>query len=180
MVGLWTQRMVLVIAALLVPIIITWLNAESILLSLGQDSEVSRLSGVYLKIAVWGLPPYAIFEICRRYLQAQGLMHAPTLVLFIAAPLNVFLNWLLVWGPPSFRLGFIGSPLASVISTYLMAILCCVQCYLASRTAWGGLSKNAFSYAGIMTCVSLGGASTLGLCAEWWSWEVSRSHKAYL
>lgn len=76
MVGLWTQRMIIVVAALLVPVSITWINAEQILLSLDQDAEVASLSGLYLRIAVFGLPPYAGFELCRRYLQAQGLMHA--------------------------------------------------------------------------------------------------------
>jgi len=163
--------MIIVVAALLVPVSITWINAEQILLSLDQDAEVASLSGLYLRIAVFGLPPYAGFELCRRYLQAQGLMHAPTLCLFVAAPLNIFLNWLLIWGPDSFRIGFVGAPIASVISTWLMFVLCCIQCYLAPRTAWGGWSRNAWSYKGIMTCVSLGGASTLGLAAEWWSWE---------
>jgi hypothetical protein len=32
----------------------------------------------------------------RRYLQSQNLMHVPTYILFIVAPLNLVFNWLLV------------------------------------------------------------------------------------
>jgi O-antigen/teichoic acid export membrane protein len=34
-----------------------------------------------------------------RYLQAQNLMNIPTYILFVVAPLNLVLNWLLVSRP---------------------------------------------------------------------------------
>lgn len=98
-------------------------NGESILLALRQDPDVARLAGGYLKgeilpaafvlftrvlirvipcyrtVLTFGLPGYAGFEVMRRWLQAQGLMVIPTITLLIASPINIFLNWLLVWGP---------------------------------------------------------------------------------
>lgn len=169
-VGLWTQRAAVISAVLLVPISAIWLASEQILGLLGQEEQVAALASLYLRILVLGLPGYACFEICRRYLQAQGLMHAPTVVLFVASPLNAVLNYLLVWGPPSVRLGFIGAPIASVVSTWLMALLCLLQCYVAPRIAWAGWSRRAFS--GLTPLVNLGLAGTLAICSEWWSWEV--------
>lgn len=115
-VGLLTQRMATIVAMMLPGIAAIWLISEQLLLLLGQDPIVAALAGTYLRILAIGLPGYAGFEICRRYLQAQGLFHAPTVVLLFVSPLNAFLNWLLVWGPDSVRLGFIGAPIASVIS----------------------------------------------------------------
>jgi MATE family multidrug resistance protein len=115
-VGLFTQRMAVIVAMLLPPIIAVWVLSEQLLLLLGQEPVVAALAGTYLRILSLGLPGYAGFEICRRYLQAQGLFHAPTIVLLFVSPLNALLNWLLVWGPDSVRLGFIGAPIASVIS----------------------------------------------------------------
>ena len=43
-------------------------------------------------------------------------MHVPTYCLFIVAPINLVLNWLLVWGPETIRLGFVGGALATAIS----------------------------------------------------------------
>lgn len=66
-----------------------------------------------------------------RYLQAQGLMHIPTYVLFIVSPLNLVFNYLLVrqdqgtclsllieqiWGPASIRVGFVGGAIATALS----------------------------------------------------------------
>lgn len=56
----------------------------------------------------------------RRWFQAQGVMSASTYVLCISAPLNGFLNWLLVWGPEPVRLGFVGAPIATAICCNLM------------------------------------------------------------
>lgn len=112
--------MSIVIAALLPFITLVWYNAESLLINLGQDPQVAAKAGMYLRIVSFGLPGFAGFEICRRYLQAQGLMHAPTIVLFVASPFNVVANYLLVWGPDKIRLGFIGAPIASAASMWLM------------------------------------------------------------
>lgn len=78
--------------------VVMW-HGERLLLALGQDPIVANLAGSYLKILIIGLPGYTLFEIMRRWLQAQGLMAVPTASLLIASPINIFLNWLLVWGP---------------------------------------------------------------------------------
>lgn len=170
MVGLYAQRMMVIVVYLLVPISLVWYFSENILLALGQEPIVAALAAQYLRTLAFGVPGYAGFEVCRRYLQAQGLMHAPTMVLLVASPINVLLNWLLVWGPDSFRLGFLGAPIASVISMWLMCILGFLQCYVAPRVAWDGWSTLAFT--GLEPLVKLGVAGTLAMCSEWWSWEI--------
>ncbi|PWY98631.1 MATE efflux family protein [Testicularia cyperi] len=172
MVGLWAQRMGVILACLLPLIIVVWLNAEFLLVRLGQDPEVAHLAGQYLAVLSIGLPGYAFFETCRRYLQAQGLMHAPTLVLIFVSPLNAIANYLLVWGPESIRMGFIGAPLASALSMWLMAILCFIQCVLGPRDAWDGFTRAAFKWEGIKPVLSLGFAGMISLAAEWWAWEI--------
>ncbi|EST07236.1 Multi antimicrobial extrusion protein [Kalmanozyma brasiliensis GHG001] len=171
-VGLWTQRMGVILAAILPLIFAVWLNAEAILVRIGQDPQVAYLAGRYLAVLSIGLPGYALFEVCRRYLQAQGLMHAPTIVLMFVSPLNAIANYLLVWGPESIRLGFIGAPLASALSMWLMAILCFFQCVLGPRDAWDGFTRAAFKWEGIKPVLSLGFAGMVSLAAEWWAWEI--------
>ncbi|EPQ31838.1 uncharacterized protein PFL1_00037 [Pseudozyma flocculosa PF-1] len=171
-VGLWTQRMLVIVAGLMPLIWLIWFNAERVLIGLGQDPAVAKLAGQYLSILALGLPGYASFEVCRRYLQAQGLMHAPTLVLLVVSPLNALANYLLVWGPESIRLGFVGAPVASAISMWVMAVLCFIQCVLGPRTAWDGWTKAAFRWSGIRPVLSLGFAGMCSLAAEWWAWEI--------
>ncbi|SPC67320.1 uncharacterized protein UHOD_02957 [Ustilago sp. UG-2017b] len=172
LVGLWTQRMGVILICILPLILAIWLNAEAILIRIGQDPEVAYLSGRYLTVLSIGLPGYALFEVCRRYLQAQGLMHAPTIVLIFVSPLNAIANYLLVWGPEPIRLGFIGAPLASALSMWLMAILCFFQCVLGPRDAWDGFTTAAFKWEGIKPVLYLGFTGMISLAAEWWAWEI--------
>lgn len=171
-VGLWTQRMGVILMGILPLILVIWLNAEAILVRIGQDPEVAYLAGKYLAVLSIGLPGYALFEVCRRYLQAQGLMHAPTIVLIFVSPLNAITNYLLVWGPESIRLGFIGAPLASALSMWLMAVLCFFQCVLGPRDAWDGFTTAAFKWDGVKPVLYLGFAGMVSLAAEWWAWEI--------
>jgi len=96
-------------------------NSEAILVAMRQDADVAHHAATYLKVLSFGIPGYSAFECLRRWLQAQGLMVAPVLALLVAAPLNLLLNWLLVWGPVDWlRLGFVGAPLASALSMHIM------------------------------------------------------------
>lgn len=171
LVGIWTQRMTLVMAVTLIPISAIWLNAEAILLLLRQDQEVARLAALYLRWALLGLPAYAFNQISRRYFQAQGLFAAPTRVIIAVAPLNALLNYLLVWGPDSIRLGFIGSPLASAISFNLIALLSLAYgIFWVPRTAWSPPSRRAFQSLGFL--IRLGIAGVCQTASQWWAFEL--------
>ncbi|KAG6847876.1 hypothetical protein H0H93_005272, partial [Arthromyces matolae] len=114
LVGLWSQRMGIIMACALVPISIVWYNAETIFIALNQDPEVSRLSAVYLRWLSIGLPSLSFNIISRRYFQSQRLFKAQTMIMLYVAPITVIANYLLVWGPEPIRLGFIGAPIATV------------------------------------------------------------------
>ncbi|QRV78532.1 MATE efflux family protein [Ceratobasidium sp. AG-Ba] len=169
-VGLWAQRMVVVEGIVMIPVIAVWLNAESILLHLKQETEIAQLAGLYLRWFTLVLPGLIVSVVTRRYLQAQGIMHAQTIVTAIAAPANIFFNWLLVWGPPSFRLGFIGAPIASSLSFTLMAIISVIYAYFfVSRTAWHPIGQQSFQNLGKLFKLGLSGTGQIA--SEWWSWE---------
>lgn len=172
-VGIWTQRMVIMIAFLIIPIVLTWLNTERILLALHQDPGVSALAARYLEILTLALPAFGGFEIIRRYLQALGLFHAPTIAVGVASAFNVPAQILLVYGPDKIRLGFLGAPVASVLSYYLMLAFGLCQCYVAPRDAWQGLTRKALEVKGLVAVWQLGLSSTIAMAAEWWAWEVA-------
>lgn len=171
LVGLWTQRMTIVVAVALIPMFAIWCNAEPILLLLRQEPEVARLAGIYLKWASLGLPAYAFNCISRRYFQSQGLFNAPTRIIVAVAPINVLLNYLLVWGPEPIRLGFIGAPIATSVSYNLVSITSVIYgVFFVERTAWHPLSRRSFTSLGLLVQLGLGGVGQVA--SEWWSWEL--------
>ncbi|KAJ8454961.1 hypothetical protein ONZ51_g12723 [Trametes cubensis] len=192
LVGLWSQRMAVVMAAALVPILMVWFSSESILLFLKQEPEVARLAAVYLKYSAIGLPAYAFNSISRRYFQSQGLFTVPTRIILSVAPVNAVLNYFLgtlfltltfmqhphhptlhttVWGPEPFRLGFIGAPIATAISFNLISIMSIIYgVFFVPRTAWHPLSMRCFTSLGVLVQLGLSGVGQVA--SEWWSWEL--------
>nr|ODN99804.1 MATE family multidrug resistance protein [Cryptococcus depauperatus CBS 7855] len=171
-VGLWTQRAFVVMSFSMIPMFLFWWNVTPVLIVLGQDVEVSFRAGLYLRWLSLGIPGYGGNVLVRKYLQSQNLMHVPTYTLFFVAPINLFMNWLFVWGPDSFRLGFAGGALATAISYNLVFLISGTWALLyGHEEAYHPISfKHAFSKLG--TIASLGFAGTIMLSAEWWAWEV--------
>ncbi|KIP09793.1 hypothetical protein PHLGIDRAFT_116113 [Phlebiopsis gigantea 11061_1 CR5-6] len=171
LVGLWSQRMAVVSAACLFPILLIWFNSESILLGLKQEPEVASLAATYLKWASLGLPAYAFNGISRRYFQSQGLFAVPTRIIMCIAPVNALLNWILVWGPEPVRLGFIGAPIATAISFNLISLCSVIYgVWFIPHTAWHPICRRSFTSLGVL--VQLGLAGVGQTASEWWSWEL--------
>ncbi|KAG7443546.1 MATE efflux family protein [Guyanagaster necrorhizus] len=171
LVGLWSQRMVVVMAVLLIPMYAIWFNAEAILLLLKQDPDVARLAAVYLRCVSFGLPAYAFNCISRRYFQSQGLFAVPTRIILIVAPINALLNYILVWGPEPIRLGFIGAPISTAISFNLVSLLSILYgVFFIPKTAWHPICRRSFTGLGVL--VNLGLASVGQTASEWWAWEL--------
>ncbi|KAJ7098367.1 MATE efflux family protein [Mycena epipterygia] len=171
LVGLWSQRMAVVMGAALIPMYFIWFNAEAILLGLKQDPEVARLAALYLKWVSLGLPAYAFNLISRRYFQSQGLFAVPTRIICIVAPINALLNYVLVWGPEPIRLGYIGAPIATACAFNLVCLMNIVYgVFIAPRTAWQPISRRSFTSLGVL--VNLGLAGVGQTASEWWAWEL--------
>jgi MATE family multidrug resistance protein len=168
LVGLQLQRMVFFLWAITIPIAAVWLAGSRILGLIVPEKETAELAGLYLRVLVFGAPGYALFESAKRYVQAQGRFAATMYVLLIAAPLNVFLHWLLVW-----RLGwgFIGCPIAVVATETLMPIMLFLYVrFVGGMECWPGFSRKAFVNWGPMIRLALPGL--IMVVAEFLAFEI--------
>jgi MATE family multidrug resistance protein len=167
--GLHLQRAVLLLLACLVPIGALWLTSEPLFLRFGQSSEIALLASRYLHLLLFGAPAFALFEALKRYAASQGIFVISTYALFIAAPLNAVLNYVLVWHP-TLGIGFAGGPIAMSISYWTM-FLCMLLfiCYGKARHAWHGFSMQAFRHWGPM--LKLAGPGLLMCTTEWFAYE---------
>ncbi|KAG8713582.1 hypothetical protein FRC09_018555 [Ceratobasidium sp. 395] len=162
--------MLVLMAFLLVPISVVWLNIEHVFLHLRQDPQVASLAAVYLRFSIPQLPAYAFNAVIRRYFQAQGLLHVPSFTTLIVAPINVGLNYALVWGPEPIGIGFIGAPVATSISVMLMSALYLVYAvFFASHKAWHQISIQALRSLPKLLGLALTGVGQS--VAEGWYWE---------
>lgn len=97
---------------------------KGILLHLNQDPEVAALAMPYLQIMGWSVIPMLLFLALKQF--ADGLEFTKTaMILSVAAiPLNVFLNWLMIYGNLGFpRLELLGAGYATLITRILIFVV---------------------------------------------------------
>ncbi|KAJ2843858.1 ethionine resistance protein, partial [Coemansia brasiliensis] len=118
--------------------------AKDILLMVKQDPEIAHLSSVYLRIQILAVLPWSIFEACKRYLQAQEIMRAGTIIIMIVAPFHWINNYVFVRSE-TYGLGFIGAPIVNVVSTCMLVIgIVIYTCNSRAKETWGGWDRRVF------------------------------------
>ncbi|KAK3323510.1 mate-domain-containing protein [Cercophora scortea] len=167
LVGLQLQRMTYFLLLLLIPISAIWLKAEPILATM-IEADSAKLAADYLRITLLGAPAYALFEGGKRFVQAQGLFHATTYVLLIAAPANIVMNWLFVW---HLGWGYVGAPVAVAVTQNMLPVLLFLYVWKVDGSqAWGGFKWAALRNWGPMIRLALPGM--IMVVAEWFAFEI--------
>ncbi|KAJ2124426.1 ethionine resistance protein [Coemansia sp. RSA 720] len=149
-VGFHMQRGLVAVTAQLIPTCLLFVWIDPLLVLLGQTDNVSELCGRFLRVWLWGSWPLVAFECLKRFVQAQGIMRANTIVMAVVMPIHIFTSYVLVWSP-RVGLGFAGAPLATVISSWLQFLGMCVFVAMSdARHAWGGFtwecSRNMWDF----------------------------------
>ena len=168
LVGLYFQRMVVLLWVLTLPIALLWWHAGTILTYLVPDKAIAELAGSYLRILILGLPGLVLFEAEKRFVQAQGIFHATTCVLAVLTPLHALVNWLLVW---KLGFGFSGAALSMAITNNLLpSCLALFVLFVDGRECWNGFTLEA--WADWLEILSLAVPGTLMLLTEYLAFEV--------
>jgi MATE family multidrug resistance protein len=118
----WLLHGVALSLALTVPITGLMLALSAGLAWWGLDPAVLPLARAYFDVVTWSLLPLLLYAAFRRYLQATGSVRPVMMALVLANVVNVFFNWVLVFGhlgAPA--LGVAGSAWATVVSRAFMA-----------------------------------------------------------
>ncbi|TQV91004.1 hypothetical protein V2A60_008186 [Cordyceps javanica] len=168
LVGLYCQRMMLLLLGLTVPMAISWLLSDKVMFHLLPNAESARLCSLHLKISILAIPGYAAFEVGKCFLKAKGLFTATTYALLVGAPANAVLMWLLIW---KFHLGFIGIPVSAAITRTLLPIFLYLHVRLVDGSqCWGGFGKGAF--VNLRTMIRLAVPRIAMIEAEWLAFAI--------
>ncbi|GMG22350.1 unnamed protein product [Ambrosiozyma monospora] len=170
-VGLHCLRCSVLLFVVFIPIsILLYFETYSFLSSIMDDLYLCQLSTNYLRRILLGVPGFILFEIFKQFLQAQGIFQASTYVLVICAPLNVILNFTLVWDK-KIGLGFIGAPTAVAITNWVMATLLLLYIiFIKGKECWCGFTPKVFTNWG--RTLALAGPGVLMIEAEWLAFEI--------
>lgn len=147
LVGVYFQRCLVMLLVLTVfPLAPMWWWSGLVLKYMVPDPKLAEMSQTYLRVCLAGAPGLLFFETSKRFLQAQHIFNAGTYVLAIAVPVLFLLNWVLVWHP-QYGLGYIGAPIATSISYWLISLLMLAYVLLIDgRQCWLGFDiQKSFS-----------------------------------
>lgn len=189
MVGLHMQRMVYFLWLVTIPIGVVWAYSPWIISAIVPQQGLAVLAGSYLRIYMIGAPGYATFEAGKRFVQAQGMFTPSLFVLLVCAPLNLLLNWVLVWVSEAWSLvalehkrsdseqkydwGLRGVAAAISMINILQPILLFLYVRFAipsSLRCWPGFSRDAFKNWRPMIRLSIQGV--LMIEAEWLAFDI--------
>lgn len=97
-------------------LLIPFMYGEAVLLLIGQDPDVAREGGLYLRIAVMGMFPAMGAQVMRSYLGAHELTAVQLWITLVALVANGVVNYALIFGNLGApELGIEGAAIASVI-----------------------------------------------------------------
>lgn len=172
MVSVFTQRCLVFSFIIYIPCAFAWWYSSIYLKFIIQEESVIKLTETFLRILTFGGPGYIFFEVCKRFLQAQGIFEAGTGILFLSAPINIFLSWFLVWDE-KFGMGFIGAPVATIINFYIMDLLLIMYVlFIDGEKCWFGLAsiEDIFDQWGNLSHLAIPGIVMLE--SEYFAYEI--------
>uniref|UniRef100_A0A3P9BK56 Multidrug and toxin extrusion protein n=1 Tax=Maylandia zebra TaxID=106582 RepID=A0A3P9BK56_9CICH len=167
-VGVILQRGIIILLLFCLPCWGLLINAEAILLCLGQDREVARIAQLYITAFLPAVPAMFLHQLQVSYLQNQGIILPQMYTAALANIANVVTNYIFLYW---LDLGVGGSAAAHTLAwIYICAFLFVYIWWKKLHiSTWGGWSAESLQEWG--SYMKLAIPSTLMTCFEWWVYE---------
>ncbi|CAA6654315.1 unnamed protein product [Spirodela intermedia] len=168
------QRTIVMLLLASIPIALLWVNLQAVMLWLGQDPETTRVAGLYCLFALPDLLANSFLHPIRVYMRSkatlQPLLWCTSLAVLLHLPLTAVLGFTL-------RLGVPGVAVAACCTNFVTLFFLLVYMlyvrkpkeplYTGPGMSWGPLVRLALP-------------SCLGVCLEWWWYELMTLAAGYL
>jgi len=100
------------------------LALDPILSLMGLEDIVFKISRNYLLALACGVPALFIYQVLRSFIDALGKTRVSMMIAVVSLPINVSLNYILIFGKIGFpALGGVGAGVASALTYWCMALI---------------------------------------------------------
>uniref|UniRef100_A0A671TL93 Multidrug and toxin extrusion protein n=1 Tax=Sparus aurata TaxID=8175 RepID=A0A671TL93_SPAAU len=167
-VGVILQRGIIILLLFCLPCWGLLINAEAILLCMGQDPKVARIAQLYITAFIPAVPAMFLHGLQVSYLQNQGIILPQMYTAALANIANVLTNYIFLYW---LDLGVSGSAAANTLSQIYVCgfMFAWIWWKKLHVTTWGGWSVESLQEWG--SYMKLAIPSTLMTCFEWWVYE---------
>lgn len=172
------QRMVLILLTATIPIGLLWLNLDTIMVFLGQDQEITRMAAIYCIYSLPDLLTNTLLQPLKIFLRSQKDTKPMMYCTLVAVGLHVPLNYVMV---AVLGMGIRGVAMASVLTN--LNIVGLMSGYV---WVWGRKGEMRWTVkigevcGGVGPMMKLAVPSCLGICLEWWWYEIVTVLSGYL
>jgi len=179
LVGDWLQVALLVAVVGALPVMFLFWNVHYIVAITMDDPETVDYARQFSQMMMWSLLPQYVYVALTSYFSTLGVIMPATICTCFTVFANIFFNWFFIYGCGSFEgLGFVGSPLATVASSYLQLILFATYTIGIKgyhRDYWGGWNKQAISKQRLNSFLAIGIPTGLSSVVDWASGALAGS-----
>lgn len=142
MLGVHTQRAMLVLFSVGIPLSVVWFYTTPILVALGQDPEISVEAGNYNRWMIPSLFAYSLLQCLNRFFQTQSIVFPVLISSASTMVLHVLTCWVLIY---NLGLGSIGAALAADISNSVNVVMLgfYIKFSPTCMKTWSGFTEEA-------------------------------------
>jgi len=179
LVGDWLQTALLIAVVGSLPVMLVFWNVHMMVGITMKDPDTIEYARQFSQMMMWTLLPQFVYVALTSYFATIGVVMPATACTCITVLANIFFNWLFIYGYGSFEgLGFVGSPLATVASSYLQLFLFATYCIGIKgyhRPYWGGWSRAAIRWSRVKIFLALGIPTGMSSVVDWASGALAGS-----
>lgn len=172
------QRMILILLFATIPIGFLWLNLDNIMVFLGQDHLITSMAAIYCIYSLPDLLTNTLLQPLKIFLRSQKDTKPMMYCTLVAVGLHVPLNYMMV---VVLGMGIRGVAMASVLTN--LNIVGLMSGYV---WVWGRKGEMRWTLklgevcGGVGPVMRLAVPSCLGICLEWWWYEIVTVLSGYL
>ncbi|XP_051124932.1 protein DETOXIFICATION 19-like [Andrographis paniculata] len=167
--GLYLQAACIITTFVAALLSLLWWFSDAVLILLGQDPEIAKAAGLYLKYLIPSLFAYGFLQNILRFLQTQSVVMPLVVCSLVPLVLHFGIGYGLVhWS----GLGYTGAPLAASISLWISVLMLGSYVVKAEKfkLTWDGLSLESLKYVYLTFKIALPSAAMV--CLEYWAFEI--------
>ncbi|XP_031475742.1 protein DETOXIFICATION 12-like isoform X2 [Nymphaea colorata] len=167
--GLYTQKAIVSLFLVCIPITLLWFYMEKLLILIGQDPKISYEAGKYAVCLIPGLFASALLQPMVKFLQSQSLVLPLLGASIVTLCFHIPVCWLLVFKS---SVGHVGAAIAVSLSYWVnvAALSLYIKFAPSCKKTYTPFSMEAL--AGICDFLGLAVPSAVMICLEYWSFEL--------
>lgn len=187
-VGLWLQTSLFIAAIGALPVMAVFWNIHYMVALTMDDEDTVNFAKDFSRMMMFSIPPQFAYVALTSFFSTIDVVMPATFCTCITVMANVVFNYIFIYGYESNgntifpALGFVGSPLATVTSSFLQLAMFVTYCVFIKgyhKKYWPGWTKEAIGGPRLRTFMALGLPIGLSSVVDWASGAVAGSFSGW-